>query len=151
SNPTQANFDGDSLGDACDSDDDNDGLLDVNEPASCTGNPAPSPHAGQFDPDCDDDNVSDGNLDPDGAGPIVAGPDNCISVANTNQLNTDGDSMGDACDPDDDNDGVLDGADNCPTVSNPSQANYDGDSLGDACDPEEDGDGFDNTVEAHVG
>ena len=149
-NPDQANFDGDSMGDACDPDDDNDGLLDVNEPASCTGNPQPSPHPGRLDPDCDDDGVSDGNLDPDGFGPIVAGPDNCVSVANTNQTNTDGDSMGDACDPDDDNDTVLDGADNCPLVANASQANYDGDSMGDACDPDADNDGFLNTAEAAI-
>ena len=149
-NSNQANFDGDANGDACDTDDDNDGLVDASEPGSCTGNPPPSPHAGQFDPDCDDDNVSDGANDPDSGGPIVAGPDNCISAANTNQLNTDGDSQGNACDADDDNDGVLDGADNCPLNSNPSQSNMDGDSLGDACDTEDDGDGFDDTAEAHV-
>lgn len=139
-NPTQTNFDGDSQGDACDIDDDNDGLVDGSEPSGC-----------QFDPDCDDDNVSDGPNDPDGGGPIVAGPDNCIQVANTSQTNSDGDAQGDACDPDDDNDGVLDGSDNCPTVYNPSQANMDGDSMGDACDLEDDGDGFDDTAEVWVG
>jgi len=146
SNADQANFDGDSQGDACDIDDDNDGLVDTSEPATgCTLG-----SGGRLDPDCDDDNVSDGPNDPDGAGPIVAGPDNCISVANTSQTNTDGDALGDACDPDDDNDTMLDGSDNCPTVSNASQANYDGDSMGDACDPDADNDGFDNTVESNV-
>jgi hypothetical protein len=149
-NSNQANFDGDADGDACDIDRDNDGLVNTSEPASCTGNPLPSPHPGEYDPDCDDDNVSDGPSDPDSAGPIAAGPDNCISVANTNQLNTDGDTLGNACDPDDDNDGVLDGADNCPVNSNPSQSNMDGDSMGDACDDEDDGDGFTDATEAHV-
>lgn len=138
-NPTQANFDGDSAGDACDIDDDNDGLVDTSEPAGC-----------QFDPDCDNDLISDGPNNPDGGGPIVAGPDNCVTVANASQTNTDGDSMGDACDPDDDNDTILDGADNCPTVSNSSQTNTDGDGQGNACDPEDDGDGFDDSVELHV-
>jgi hypothetical protein len=145
SNGSQANFDGDANGDACDVDDDNDGVVDGSEPSSgCTFG------GGQFDPDCDNDNVSDGLLDPDGAGPIVAGPDNCITTANTNQLNTDGDSMGNACDPDDDNDGILDGSDNCPVNANSSQSNMDGDTEGDACDAEDDGDGFTDAAEAWV-
>jgi hypothetical protein len=165
-NVDQANFDaqyGDTQGDACDTDDDNDGLLDTLEPEWCYA-PLPA-HPGRLDPDCDDDLISDGPNDPDSGNPILAGPDNCISVANGpgqagipgvgNQTNTDGDSMGDACDPDDDNDGVLDGSDNCQFVANASQANYDagwGDTQGgDACDPEADGDGYSNVAEAHVG
>jgi len=34
--------------------------------------------------------------------------DNCPFVANTDQLNTDADTLGDACEPDDDNDGIAD-------------------------------------------
>jgi VCBS repeat-containing protein len=38
-NPDQANFDGDQTGDACDSDDDNDGILDTAEVTGCRFNP----------------------------------------------------------------------------------------------------------------
>jgi hypothetical protein len=145
-NADQANFDGDANGDVCDIDDDNDGLVDTSEPGSATCPPL----GGQFDPDCDNDLRSDGPNDPDGGGPILAGPDNCITVANSDQLNTDGDAFGNACDTDDDNDGVLDGADNCPVNANASQSNMDGDSLGDACDDEDDGDGYLDSAEAHV-
>jgi alpha-tubulin suppressor-like RCC1 family protein len=45
--------------------------------------------------------------DSDGDG-VTDASDNCPIVANPTQLNTDGDSQGDACDNDDDNDGVAD-------------------------------------------
>jgi hypothetical protein len=47
--------------------------------------------------------------------------DNCPTVYNPDQTNSDGDSHGDACD-------------NCPTVDNEDQANSDADSHGDVCD-----------------
>ena len=131
-NADQANFDGDALGDVCDPDDDNDGLADANDP-------------------------NDANADID-ADSILDGADNCVSAANVDQANFDGDALGDVCDPDDDNDGlvddadpndanadidadlILDGADNCLTTANADQANFDGDSLGDVCDPDDDND-----------
>ena len=48
--------------------------------------------------------------DADGDG-IENDLDNCPSIANEVQLDTDGDGQGDDCDNDDDNDGVEDGAD----------------------------------------
>lgn len=46
-------------------------------------------------------------LDSDGDG-VIDASDNCVSVANANQADFDGDSLGDACDPDDDNDQMPD-------------------------------------------
>jgi Tol biopolymer transport system component len=66
--------------------------------------------------------------------------DNCASVSNPDQMDTDHDSQGDACDKDDDNDNVPDDNDNCPLLSNADQRDNDDDSLGDACDPDDDND-----------
>ena len=66
--------------------------------------------------------------------------DNCIGTANSNQINTDSDVSGDACDLDDDNDQVLDASDNCALHVNPDQADYDRDGAGNACDFDDDND-----------
>ena len=79
------------------------------------------------------------NADSDGDG-INDGADNCPVVANADQLDTDSDGTGDACDTDDDGDGVNDGADNCPVVANADQLDTDSDGTGDACDTDDDDD-----------
>lgn len=73
--------------------------------------------------------------DNDGDG-VADENDNCVSKANPSQLDTDGDTLGNACDTDRDNDGVLNRDDNCPVEPNAEgQADdADGDTLGDSCD-----------------
>ena len=79
-------------------------------------------------PDC-----SDPDIDGDG---IPNASDNCPSVYNPDQKDSDHNGVGDACQPvDSDGDGVLDAADNCPFVYNPTQADADHNGIGDACDP----------------
>ena len=56
--------------------------------------------------------------------------DNCPLVPNTDQRNSDTDSLGDACD-------------NCDSAPNFGQSNVDRDEYGDACDLDLDGDGND--------
>jgi len=60
--------------------------------------------------------------------------DNCPTVANLSQLDSDFNLIGDACQDDADGDGVWDYLDNCPHVANPLQANFDFDLIGDACE-----------------
>src|SRR4029077_41473 len=83
-------------------------------------------------PDADHDGIPD-KFDPctdtDGHGfgePGFQGnacpQDNCPSVFNPTQQDSDEDGLGDSCD-------------SCHLVSNPHQEDIDGDGLGDACDP----------------
>ncbi len=75
-------------------------------------------------PNCCDDTDSDGICDE---------LDNCPSVANPDQIDSDSDGVGDLCD-DDDSDGIIDINDNCPGVWNTDQLDSDEDDLGDLCD-----------------
>ncbi len=110
----------------------------ANQGASIECDPASSPLHGVF---------LRGTLiaDTDGDG-VVDGTDNCPTITNADQLDTDNDGVGNACDTDDDGDGIDDGTDNCPLAANPSQADTDGDGVGDACDTntDTDSDGIDD-------
>jgi len=89
--------------------------------------------------------------DPDGDGDGDGFPDledNCPTVSNFDQKDSDTDGIGDVCDstpqpasdPDSDDDTVPDLQDNCLAVSNSDQKNSDTDGFGDACDSDDDDD-----------
>ncbi|WP_421793825.1 thrombospondin type 3 repeat-containing protein [Hydrocarboniphaga effusa] len=82
-----------------------------------------------------DGNGTGGVTDTDGDG-IPNNVDNCPTVANPNQADSNGDGVGDACTAapaDTDGDGIPNSSDNCPTVPNPDQADSNHDGVGDAC------------------
>jgi hypothetical protein len=71
-----------------------------------------------------DDTDSDG---------VIDSVDNCTNDKNSDQLDTDGDLTGDACDSDDDNDDITD-ADEATNGTNPLLADTDADGVDDADD-----------------
>jgi VCBS repeat protein/HYR domain-containing protein/thrombospondin type 3 repeat protein len=102
-------------------------------------------------PDADADGIPDAGdtcIDTDGDGLAdrltdisVCPLDNCPSAPNADQSDSDGDSLGDACDAcpfdasnDPDRDGACEGRDTCPGTYNPGQQDQDGDGFGDLCD-----------------
>lgn len=60
--------------------------------------------------------------------------DNCIGENNSDQLDCDGDGIGDACESDYDEDGIPDDCDNCRYIYNSYQIDTDLDGIGDMCD-----------------
>ncbi|MDX1810736.1 MAG: thrombospondin type 3 repeat-containing protein, partial [Gammaproteobacteria bacterium] len=131
--------------DLSDDDDDNDGVLDVNEATGC-----------ELKRDCDGDKRLDGKdafpsdanewIDTDGDG-----------TGNNADTDDDGDGTPDATDlfpydsnesADSDSDGVGDNKDNCPAVANTLQRDQDEDGIGDKCDSDIDGDTVANADDA---
>ncbi len=150
-NPNQENFDNDTMGDACDADDDNDSFSDTDENTAGSDpfNSASTPEV------CDgvDNDLNDG--------------------VDEGFTNTDGDSQADCVDADDDNDGFSDtveagaGSDPLNSASTPEVCdgvdndlndgvdegftNTDGDSQADCVDNDDDNDGVSDTAEIAAG
>ena len=135
-NADQADTDADGQGNACDPDDDNDGLSDGDEATRATD---------PLDPDTDNDGVLDS---------VDCNPTNSTIYPGAVEIANDG--IDQDCNGSDlviatdtDGDGVPNSLDNCPTVANPAQTDTDSDGLGDACDPDDDNDGFADAVDCN--
>jgi len=159
-NLSQADWDGDLVGDVCDPDADGDGA---------NGDGAGGPSA--FDANDLDPNVTI-DSDSDTVDDLV---DNCILAINTDQIDTDSDGVGDACDDypfddtrttasgnfvcgfitpttfgcyyetgDTDGDEVDNSVDNCPNLANTDQSNSDNNGVGNC-------EGVNIPVVSHVG
>jgi hypothetical protein len=108
-NPDQADSDGDGRGDACDNCDADPPLLPFEDlDQDCVADDVDNCTCPEADvaalTDCDSSTMPTSL-------PATGGCFNelgCLSFANTDQANFDGDALGDHCDPDDDNDGLTD-------------------------------------------
>ncbi len=131
----------------------NDADFDVDDFSECTGdcddsdplrNPVAAEICNGIDDDCnglEDEDALGEDSDGDGVAGVC---DNCPTVINPSQLDTDLDLLGNSCDncvfdanpaqEDEDLDGRGDACDNCVSDANGFQDDFDEDGAGDACD-----------------
>ncbi|OFW05420.1 MAG: hypothetical protein A3I61_14465 [Acidobacteria bacterium RIFCSPLOWO2_02_FULL_68_18] len=130
-NADQIDTDADGPGDACDGDDDNDGVADGSDAF-------PLDAAESVDTDHDG---TGNNADTDDDGDRVADDADAFPLDASETTDTDGDGTGNNADPDDDGDGVADVTDAFPLDASES-VDTDGDRTGDNADQDDDNDGF---------
>jgi hypothetical protein len=140
--------DSDSIGNNADLDDDGDSVLDIDDTF-----PQDASESADFDGDGVGDNAdafpndaletTDSDLDF-----VGDNSDNCVSIANTDQINSDDDLLGDACDTDSDNDGIDDEFDALPLDSS-EQLDTDADGIGNNADEDDDNDGVTDNSDAY--
>lgn len=174
-NADQRDTDRDRVGDKCDFDRDNDGLMNEEEDFNANG----TFDRGELNPlvpDTDNDGICDGPAWGYETASCIRPRDNCPLAPNRDQIDRDEDGIGDACDnnEDSDGDGVPDpspnfdsrGGDNCPTIPNNyfyhtrmggtlilpqsdyTERNGVSDGVGDPCDSDDDNDGLDDATES---
>ena len=136
SNVAQTDTDTDSLGDACDTDDDNDSVPDVIDAFPLDSNESV---------DTDLDGIGN-NADTDDDGDGVADSSDAFPLDASESVDTDADGVGNNTDGDDDNDGVVDGSDAFP-LNNAESVDTDSDGTGNNADTDDDADGVIDTVD----
>ena len=169
-----SDHDGDQTVDALDDDDDNDGIVDVNDLCPNGQSTLTADNDGDGcddsteDTDDDDDGVLDGdddlpldstesvdtdgdgtgnNADTDDDGDSVLDSEDAFPLDETESVDTDGDGVGNNADTDDDGDGVIDTEDAFPLDSTET-LDTDNDGTGDNADSDDDGDGVEDTLDA---